>query len=156
MFTARYGLEFLNTIKLNLSHPNPHNNGSSQFIKVRHKPSVLLATRRKQRCQLVDWQQFLDSEVLCNLIGYLLDNVFNRLLYDRLHVRDQLPRVFIQRSISGFTYDSPAELQCSTSGSFNSVTVCLRHQVNVTTGASSLSPVPPSPAPNLFTDHKTN
>lgn len=115
---------------------------------------MLVVTRRKQRCRLVYWQQLLDSEVLCNLIGYLLDNVFNRLLYDRLHVCDQLPGVFIQSSVSGFTCDIPAELQCSTLGSFISVTVFSPHQVNVTTVASSLSPVPPSPAQNLLTEQE--
>ena len=143
-----------NYISAELSHPNFHNNGSSKFIKVRHKPSVPVVTRRKQRCRLVDWQQLLDSEVLCNLIGYLLDNVFNRLLYDRLHVCDQLPGVFVQSSVSGFTCDSPAELQCSTLDSFISVTVCSPHQVNVTTGESPISPVPLSPAQNLLTEHE--
>ena len=134
--------------------PQFHNNWPPQFISVRHKPSVLLVTRRKQRCRLVYWQQLLESEVLCNLIGYLLDNVFNRLLYDRLHVRDQLPGVFIQSSISGFTCDRQTELQCTTLESFISLTVCSPHRVNVTTGASSLSLLPPSPAENLPTEHE--
>jgi hypothetical protein len=36
-------------------------------------------------------------------------------------------------------------------GSFISLAVCSPHQVNVTTGASSL---PPSPAQNLLTEHE--
>ena len=115
---------------------------------------MLQVTRTKQRCRLVFWQQLLESEVLCNLIGYLLDNVFNRLLYDRLQVRDQLPGVFIQGSISGFTCDNQEELQCTTLESFISLTVCSRHQVNVTTGTSPLSPLPPPPAQDLLAKHE--
>lgn len=92
--------------------------------------------------------------MLCNLIGYLLDNVFNRLLYDRLQVRDKLPGVFIQCSISGFTCESQAELHCNTLQSFFRVTAFSPHQVNVTTGALSLSPLPLSPAQNLLTEHE--
>lgn len=52
---------------------------------------------------LVHRQQFLDSEMLRYLVGYLLDYVFDRLLDDRLQICDQLLGVFIQSSICGVT-----------------------------------------------------